>query len=345
MGEREWPMRWVSVTTVLLALAPRTVSAFSAQFQRHPVQSVPRGDRVVVDYAGLPVTVRLAHLGFAGSGQAMTEAQKRIRTLVTGKRVRVAYCPEAGLDADGFPQVYVFAGVLNVNEELVQKGLARYEPGKKPSRHYHQKMARADSIAREAGLGLWASGGPARKEGAPAAVAVASPAPGEAGPAGGCYSELNSSLYHTANCRWALRMSPQRRIRYRSFGAAERVGKKPCWICLGERANKKAFGHVKRTFRTVRGKGPLLGYRGRFHAPNCEEILDRANECAEFKTAGAPKAAGLAPCTLCLRLSGGEVPLPSPGECIGRAPPHRRPCRRAPSGESGLCLRCLGKGE
>jgi hypothetical protein len=159
------------------------------------------------------------------------------------------------------------------------------------------------------------------------------------------YSELNSSQYHLPTCRWALQMSPQRRIRYRSAEAAERAGKHPCWICLAERARRAAFGDMKAPgkVRVVQGKGPIVALDGVFHAPNCEEVLGKADRCTSFPTVTAARAAGLKPCHHCLRLAGGEVPLPEQGECIGRAPPHRRPCRRAPADESGLCLYCQGK--
>ena len=347
-------MRGSQAVLALAHLAPRVALSASAQFQTHPVRSVPRGDRIVVEYAGLPVTVRLAQIVVPDS--AAEEARAALESLVKGRRIRVAYCPEAGLDAEGLPQAYAIAGIKNVNQELVRRGLARYEAGAKRSRHYHQKMVSADAAARKVKAGIWASvaSGPAERPAAqsPAVGLGRSHARGSARrllKGRGVYSELNSSMYHLATCRWAKQMSPQRRIRYRSYDAAERAGKKPCWMCLAERAQgamQAGLGAKRgKRVRVIRGKGPLVGHEGVFHAANCEKILDKAERCASHGTVGEARAAGLGPCTRCLRLSGGPIPLPQKGECVGRAPPHRRPCRRAPADDSGLCSYCQGKGE
>jgi len=322
-----------------------------AQFQRHPVSSVPGGDRVVVIYAGLPVTVRLAHVTLPGSSKLQGNAREMVERLLKGKLVRAAYSPEAGLDENGLPQVFLSAGTKLVNEQLVRNGLARYDDHGKPSKYYKVKMASADKAARGAKLGLWSSG---------EAVAVASARPPRQRPrprtavaamvgapqrAGVVYSELNSSQFHLPTCRWAKQMSPQRRIRYKSIDMALKAGKRPCWICLSEEAKKAVFGGhaASRKIRVLTGKGALVAVDGVFHACNCEEILDRGDDVVTVRTPKEAMQAGLKPCKKCLRLAGGEVPLPEKGECIGRAPPHRRPCRRAPADESGLCLYCQGK--
>ena len=103
-------MRNALAVLAFAVLAARASSASDARFQLHPVRAVPNGDRIVVEYAGLPVTVRLAHLAFPSSPDALARARAAVEQLVKGKRVRVAYCPEAGLDAEGLPQVYVTAG-------------------------------------------------------------------------------------------------------------------------------------------------------------------------------------------------------------------------------------------
>ena len=342
-----WAMRraaWgTQILLALLLITPRALSA-SAQFQTHTVKAVPRAGRIVVDYAGMPLTVRLAQVALPESPEAEAKVCAVVAELVKGKKVRVAYCPEAGLDPDGLPQVYAIAGIRNINEQLVRIGLARYDAGDKRSPHYHQKMVSADAAARKAKAGMWAEGE------TPATLASSALAPGSGGRplAGGVYSELNSSMYHVPTCRWSKQMSPQRRIRYKTSRAAERAGKKPCWICLSERAEgamRAALGPRPRVVRVVRDKGPLVGHAGMFHAPNCERILKKAAECTSYPTASEAKAKGLSPCKRCLRLSGQPVPLPMKGECSGRAPPHRRPCRRKPADESGLCSYCQGKGE
>ena len=339
---------------VLLIPSGHHALAASAQFQTHPVKSVPRAGRIVVEYAGMPVTVRLAHIALPESARVRARLVAEVERLLEaarGKRIRVAYCPEAGLDPDGLPQVYALAGVRNVNHELVRMGLARYDAGGTRSRHYHQKMVSADRAARKAKAGIWAS--------ASAATVLASPPPPEPSAGGrrapsrvtlppGFYSELNSSMYHLPACRWAKQMCPERRIRYKTADAAERVGKRPCWICLAARAQSAmvaSIGPKSGRVRVLAGMGPLVGHAGKFHAANCEEIRDKAAECTSFRTVSEARAKGLVPCGHCLRLSGGPVPLPQKGECAGRAPPQRRPCRRAPADESGLCSYCQGKGE
>jgi hypothetical protein len=215
-------------------------------------------------------------------------------------------------------------------------------------------MADADSHARKAKAGIWAGGGaeavaatPARTRPGgrrrPRGVPVPRAAVARADPAGTVYSELNSSQYHLPTCRWARRMSPQRRIRYASAAAATRAGKRPCFICFEQAAKQALPGAQKREVRIVPGVGPLVGLKSVFHAPNCDRLPDDGAGCASFSTVKAATAAGLSPCTRCLRLSGGMVPLPLPGECIGRAPPGRRPCRRPPADASGLCSYCQGK--
>jgi hypothetical protein len=330
-------------------LACGTAAAANVQFQKHPVRAVPRGDMVVVSYAGLPVTVRLAHLVFPESPGLLERGRAALETLLKGKRVRVTYSPEAGLDGEGRPFVYLDTGSAVANAEIIKTGLARYEHGGKPSRAFKVKMQLADAFARRKHVGIWEKGAvvasaPAKPVGrARVVAATVTAAPAGLEP-GGLYSELNSSTYHLAACRWAQRMSAQRRIRYASADAAKRAGKRPCFMCMSDKANKGLPGGGGKV-RVVAGKGPLVAYGSAFHAPNCEKVLGKlAGKLAGLATVEAAKAAGLKPCDGCLRLSGGRMPMPSEGECIGRSPPYRRPCRRAPADTSGLCLYCQGKG-
>lgn len=323
--------------------------AANVQFQKHPVKAVPRGDMVVVSYAGLPVTVRLAHLARPESSAVLERCRDALETLLKGARVRVVYSPEAGLDAEGRPFVYLDTGSSVVNAELVRKGLARYEDGGKPSRAYRAKMHLADAAARKGRVGIWEKGVAAgvaatpKADGGAAGLAAAVPVPAHVG---AFCSELDSSTYHLASCRWAERMSPQRRIRYASADAARRAGKRPCFICLSEEAAAGLPGKAPGKVKVVGGKGPIVGHDGAFHAPNCEKVLAvPRDELSSHDTVDVARAAGLTPCEACLRLSGGRMPAPAEGECIGRAPPFRRPCRRAPADPSGLCLHCQGKGE
>lgn len=337
-------MRKLLVAVVaMLMLSHGAADASNAQFQRHPLLSVPLGDRVVVNYAGMPVTVRLAHLNFDGGN--LSGAKTLIENLSKRKLVRVAFSTEAGLDENGFPNVFMTIGGKLANAEIVKAGFAAYDNGGKPSKYYHVKLAAAVKAAAKAGHAVSVSAKPPRKPSA-AKSNASTASPGVSG--GSYYAELQSSNYHTAHCRWARQMSSQRRIRYKSVDAAERAGKMPCWICMEKRAKAAMMGNKSRDggVKVVAGAGPLVGLVKTFHAPNCERILKKkASDLKSFDTVAAAKRAGLAACTRCLRLDNKLIPAPGPDECIGRAPPGRRPCRRAPANKSGLCSHCLGKGE
>ena len=330
----------------LFLTAPSALQAASASLQKHPVQAV-QGDRLVVNYAGLPVTVRLADI--AMDENMKSHANLKIHALIDKQPVRVVFSEEAGLDENGLPQVYIITkGYRNVNVQLVEHGLAKYNNNSKPPKRYHGMMVTAERTAQRQKRGVWSGGGGG--DAATASVgetssAAAKPAAAEAASGGECYSELNSSQYHSPNCKWTARMNPQRRIRYKSFEAAEKSNKRPCWICLPKRAEERTFGgHNTKSSETAvqfaKGKGPIMGYQGEFHSPVCPKLRGKTGLSGYPNKDLARASGGLKPCNFCLRL---RYKPPGPGECMGRSPGYWRPCQRKAVGNSGLCNICQGK--
>lgn len=324
------------IVSLVCAILLPAVSNAGSSTKPYPVMEVPSGDRVIVKYAGLPVTVKLAHLNFDDGD--LDAAKALIKKLSKNKNVRVAFCPEAGLDENGFPLVYLIALTKNINVEIVAAGYASYDDGGKPSKYYGIKMKRA---AEKSGKAVKSTSRTSRSSSKSSSRSSRSSSLSR----GKYYAELQGSQYHTASCRWAKKINKQRRIAYSSPQAAEKANKSPCWICMEARASSR-MGGGEDAIKTLEGAGPLVGYGKTFHASNCKKILSKkASSVKSFATVEEAKAASFEPCILCLRLGGGAIPLPEEGECIGRAPPGRRPCRRAPADESGLCSYCLGRGE
>ena len=122
----------------MLLMTSSAVAAPSAALQKHPVKAVD-GDTLLVNYAGLPVTVRLAHVSVDENMKA--QASLKIHMLIKKDPVRVVYSEEAGLDSNGLPQVYLITkGYRNINVQLVEHGLARYQSNNKPPKRYHAMM-------------------------------------------------------------------------------------------------------------------------------------------------------------------------------------------------------------
>jgi hypothetical protein len=279
------------------------------------------------------------------------QASLKIQMLIKTDPVRVVYSVEAGLDDNGLPQVYLITkGYRNVNVQLVEHGLARYQSNNKPPKRYHGMMVSAERTAKRARRGLWSSGNAADTVTAKPPAAASSKAAGGSdaadGPGGPVYSELNSSQYHSPNCKWTARMNPQRRIKYTGFEAAEKSSKRPCWICLPKRAEEHTFGgkHTKSKSGALQyapGKGPIFGYKGEFHTPVCPKLKGKQKVVSGYPNKDLARASGSSkPCNFCLRL---RYKPPGPGECMGRSPGYWRPCQRKSVGSSGLCLVCQGK--
>ncbi|MCX7805307.1 MAG: thermonuclease family protein [Planctomycetota bacterium] len=354
------PMAATILVAALSAAAPVHAAALAGS---HPVLDVPDGGVLLVNFNGLPVQVRLAHVRPADDSRA------RVAGMVRGQSVRLEYAEELRCDDAGRPTVYVFLsnGTL-LNVELVRKGLAAYDYSKARSQRYHAHMDAAEAAAKKEKAGMWgggasSGGGAASGAGGPgpagagsgagisaqAAPGIAAPkAAGQAIPAGGVCAELRSSQYHAPGCRYAKLIPPGNLIVYASPEKAEQAGKHPCWICFSERAEKSAFGSKDANQNAI-AAGKLVGLKGDnlFHSPCCPRIKNaRREDLAGFQAPGEAQAAGRLACFECLRLRtppGAPPCPPQEGECIGRCPPYFRPCMRAPADASGLCSECQGR--
>jgi hypothetical protein len=165
----------------------------------------------------------------------------------------------------------------------------------------------------------------------------------------GVVAELNSRQYHVSTCSSAKRLSKRNIIRYASADAAERAGKKPCGWCLAERAEK--FSKSDKAASRRKLPGALIGLKSNtrfFYTPVAPQLKKvKVDDMIAFKTVAKAKASGRKPDPISMRLTalpGYPLELPEKGECIGRALPFYRPCRRDAKGPSGLCIYCA-KGE
>ena len=118
------------------------------------VVRVKDGDSLVVDSNGREVEVRLADIDTPEFNQPRgDEARDALRSLVDGKEVRLELI---GGDAYRRIVAHVFVGDLDVNAELVRRGLAwvrrAYDPA--PS------LVALEDGARQAERGLWADEDP-----------------------------------------------------------------------------------------------------------------------------------------------------------------------------------------
>jgi endonuclease YncB( thermonuclease family) len=300
----------------------------------HKVEDVIAPDRVRIGFNGLPVVVRLANV------KARAEAKVALYEMVGGKSVSLAYADELGLDESGVPYVYLVLGADKdrkvVNVELIARGVADYDFSRARSRLFDRDFSAALDKARQAKAGMWSGGA-----GAPQVT------PPDA--AGGVVAEMNSSLYHLPTCLDAQRLSASNMIRYASPEAAERAGKSACPRCQQQHTQQTAGGSGRtQDGRAVRA-GKLIGLKSDptyFYSPVAPKLKGvPASDMIGFETLDAARASGRKADPMSLRLNAppGFPPCPpEPGECIGRAAPYFRPCRRAPADASGLCLECQG---
>lgn len=144
-------------------LAALVILAFSLWKLAGPVKTTPGQVERVVDgdtlqvagEGGKAVRVRLAGIDAPERGQPFADrATTALRELAEGKMVKLA-----GDNHDRYGRLVatVYAGDLNVNLEMVKRGMAWYY------RQYKQDRALDDAerAAREAKLGLWRQDRPA----------------------------------------------------------------------------------------------------------------------------------------------------------------------------------------
>lgn len=344
------------ITAVLLAIVIFIAADVSADIAgSFKVMEVISPEKVKISFYGLPVVVHLANL------KSRPEAKAMLNNLIGQKEVTITFADELGTDESDMPYVYMGVGPAMarkfVNIELVKRGLADYDFSKARSARYDRRFTSAVAEAKKAKLGIWSGKDTAPKDDSSTAVAhvthTDSGTPAKETkhvmPAakGKVVSELNSRFYHLPACPIAKRLPERSRIRYASFEAAERAGKRPCARCLRKRARK----HSKKTDTPRKGRrnwpGKLIGLKSDptyFYSPVSVHLRKvPLSDMIGFDTLKEAKASGRKPDPYSLRLTappGYPLEKPEPGECIGRALPYFRPCRRAPADASGLCLEC-----
>ena len=235
-----------------------------------------------------------------------------------------------------------------VNVELIEHGLADYDRSKSHSKRYDKRFTSALSKAKKAKLGMWSGKiKPKTDTPAPTVTLVKPTTTTKPAAKGSIVSELNSTFYHLQTCPSANRLSKRSLIRYTSPEAAERAGKRPCSRC--QRGRAREFNRKTSAPQTRRRQWPgkLIGLKSNktfFYSPVSVHLKKaQLSDMIGFNTLKEAKASGRKPDPYSLRLTalpGYPVEKPEPGECIGRALPYYRPCRRAPADESGLCLEC-----
>lgn len=188
---------------LLLLLGALTTAAES-----YPVASVPAGDRVVIQYKGLPIAVGLALIEVPTAQQAA--AREALIALTAKKSAELIYLADYGADAVGGARVQLQVGTTTLNEELVARGLAKYQPTAKPSAA-EGIIKRAQDKAQKAGIGLW------KGAAAPATVTLAK---------GPFCAELDNGYYYPTGSREVANVSAQRLIYYPDELTAQKAGKR-----------------------------------------------------------------------------------------------------------------------
>ncbi len=198
-------------TPFLLAVTLVHLSGLLVAAESCPILATPLGDRVVLTYKGMPVAVGLAHVQVPAAQQ--TAARELLVSLLAKQRADLIWLAEFGTDDSGVARVQLVVGSTNVNEQLVARGLATYQPVK-PDSAVEGPLKRAQEKAKKAGAGLW--------KGAAAAPPVAATAVAR----GPFCSELDNGYYFAAGSREVANVSSQRLIYYPDEATALKAGKK-----------------------------------------------------------------------------------------------------------------------
>lgn len=184
------------------------IGALATAAEMYPVVAVPAGDRVVLQYKGLPVAVGLALIEVPAAQQPA--AREALIALTAKKSAELIYLADYGVEANGGARVQLQVGTATLNEELVARGLAKYQPTAKPSAA-EGIIKRAQDKAQKAGLGLW------KGAAAPATVTLAK---------GPFCAELDNGYYYPTGSREVANVSAQRLIYYPDELTAQKAGKK-----------------------------------------------------------------------------------------------------------------------
>ena len=195
---------------ILLVVCLLPLSGLLEATDSCPILSTPGGDKVVLSYKGLPISVGLAFVQVPAAQQAA--AREVLVTLLTKQKAELTWLSEFGTDENGVAKVQLVVGSTNVNEQLVARGLATYQPVK-PDSASEGVIKRAQEKAKKAGVGMWKSAG-------------APPAAATAVARGPFCSELDNSYYYATGAKEVANVSQQRLIYYPDEATAQKAGKK-----------------------------------------------------------------------------------------------------------------------
>lgn len=310
---------------------------------KYKVRKVLNGLQFIIDFNGIGLPLNLVHLDV----QNQKGAKELLLKTIQGKKLTIIPEEAEGLTEMGMQQVYAFYKVGSkktfVNELLIKKGFANYKEGK--SEKYKKLLAL-----------LKKAGGNSESSSSKSSASSDSE----------YCSELYSSKYHKLSCRWAKKMNPQSRIIYETMVSAEKAKKKPCNSCLFERVGElrklkakqkktsvssKPKSQTKQKEKTSETKskskkavGALFATKSSkyFYSPISKELAKfDSKDLIAYKNVKNAKAAGKKPDPRTLRIGNPVMPPPKGKECIGRALPYLRPCRRETEDPTGLCEPCL----
>jgi hypothetical protein len=194
-------------------------AGLAAAADAYPVIAVPAPDRVVVMTKTFPVVLGLAHVAVPEDDATRAKAQARLSELMKGKKCSILYTDAFGTDDMGAGKVQFVINGENINAELVEAGLARFQNGLKPDAALEKPVKDAEAKARKAKAGLWAKG----EDGPKAPEKASTVAVNKKGP---FCSELDTPYYFASDSAEAGKLNPQRVIYYPDEATAQRAGKK-----------------------------------------------------------------------------------------------------------------------
>lgn len=139
---------------IILLFLGLLLNAQPLEFQGK-VTAVKDGDTFKILYQKQEITVRLAHIDSPEKKQAFgTKAKQYASDLCFGKKVTVKHSGKK--DRNGRVLGEVFIGNVNINQELVKKGLAWHFKKYSKSEEY----AQLENSARKEKIGLWSEKSP-----------------------------------------------------------------------------------------------------------------------------------------------------------------------------------------
>lgn len=110
-----------------------------------------------------------------------------------------------------------------------------------------------------------------------------------------------SKKVHRADCKWAAKTSPGKRIYFNTYAEVEKAGYTPCKTCKPQLA-AKGVGAAKSGATAAAEEGYCASAKGKaFHRASCKwaSKISPAN-LVKYKTREEATAAGKKPCSTCM---------------------------------------------